>query len=108
MNERIEQTNRAAAGLTSFVEWGGPTWADQVQRGLDWLGDVDGLRVLEIGTRYGGMATLLARRGARVTALDITSETFEVARETSERHGVGTRISYEVYSGEATRPSDGV
>ena len=87
-------------GLTPFVEWGGRAWADQVQRGLDWLGDVNGLRILEIGTRYGGMATLLALRGARVTAFDITSEAFEVARETSDRHGVGARVSYEVYSGD--------
>lgn len=88
------------AGVAPFVEWGGPVWSGQVQRGLDWLADVTGLRILEIGTRYGGMATQFALRGASVTALDISSEAFEAARESSERHGVGAHVTYEVYSGD--------
>ncbi len=51
---------------------GGRTWDEQVTAGLDWLGDIDGLRILDIGTRHGGMAILLATRGGLVTGLDIT------------------------------------
>ena len=89
-----------ATALDTFVEWGGPVWADQVRRGMDWLGDVAGLRVLEIGARSGGMATLMALRGAEVTALDITSGAFGAARELSEQHGVGGKVSFAVYSGD--------
>ena len=102
--------NRAATadqGVEPFVEWGGPVWADQVQHGLDWLGALRGLRILEIGTRFGGMATLFALRGADVTALDINADAFEVARATSRRHGVEGRVRYEVYSGDPQDLPDG-
>ena len=97
----------AAQGLNPFVEWGGPVWAGQVQHGVDWLGDLRGLRILEIGTRFGGMATLFALRGGEVTALDINADAFEVARETSLRNGVGDRVKYEVYSGDPHDLPDG-
>lgn len=86
-----------------FIEWGGHAWEEQVEAGLDWLGDVDGLRILEIGTRHGGMATLFATRGALVTALDISDETFDAARARTAALGVSDRVDFRTYSG---RPAD--
>jgi SAM-dependent methyltransferase len=82
-----------------FVDWGGPTWKDQVGRGISWLGDLEGLRILELGTRYGGMATYFALRGARVTALDVTIETVPLALQRAEASGVAGRIDFLTYSG---------
>jgi SAM-dependent methyltransferase len=87
-------------GLHSFVEWGGPAWERQVEVGIAWLGDVAKLRLLEIGTRHGGMATYFAKRGAEVTALDITDETFEAARALARAHGVADRVDFRTYSGD--------
>ena len=85
--------------LHEYVEWGGRTWDEQVTAGLDWLGDVDGLRILDIGTRHGGMAILLATRGGLVTGLDITDETFDAARTRAAAHGVADRVKFQTYSG---------
>ena len=41
----------ASPELADFVDWGGGTWVRQVAAGLEWLGPVAGLRVLDIGTR---------------------------------------------------------
>jgi SAM-dependent methyltransferase len=92
-----------AEEVRSFVDWGGGAWAQQVAIGMRWLGDLYGLRLLEIGTRHGGMATYFAVRGAAVTALDVSDETFERARARARNHGVGDRVAFETYSG---RPQD--
>jgi SAM-dependent methyltransferase len=87
--------------LAGFVDWGGPTWLRQVAAGLEWLGPVTDLRVLDIGTRNGGMATYFAVRGALVTAIDVSDETFAVARARSRDHGVADRVDFRTYSGRA-------
>ena len=86
--------------LAPFVEWGGPVWAAQVQRGLTWVGDLTGLRVLEIGSRYGGMATRLALLGAQVTGLEVSNEPLERARATAAAYGMSDRVRFDVYSGD--------
>lgn len=91
------------AEVAPFVDWGGRAWEEQVAAGIDWLGSVDGLRVLEIGTRYGGMATWFATRGAEVTALDVSEKTFPEARARAQSFGVGDRVRFDTYSG---RPAD--
>jgi len=52
-----------------------------------------GDRVLDAGTGIGGTARLIAaERGARVTAVDLTSEYCEVARWLNDAVGLGDRI----------------
>src|SRR5262245_16984455 len=46
------------------------TW---VRPAFDRLGDVQGRRVLDYGCGHGMAAVVLARRGARVTAFDLSS-----------------------------------
>src|SRR5437667_474302 len=45
------------------------------------LGEVNGLRVLDYGCGHGMAAVVLARRGARVTAFDLSRGYLEEARE---------------------------
>ena len=48
------------------------------------LGDVDGLRVLELGTGSGRSAIALAKQGARVVAIDPNLDESEMARTAAE------------------------
>jgi len=49
------------------------------------LGDVSGLRVLDAGCGTGYLAIQLARRGARVTAIDASTEMVRVAERNARR-----------------------
>jgi SAM-dependent methyltransferase len=89
--------------FADHVEWGGPTWARQVAIGLDWLGDLHGCRVLEIGARFGGMSILFGLRGAEVVGVDTDAAALAVARERAARAHVEGRVTFEHRSG---RPDD--
>lgn len=59
------------------------------------LGDVEGREVLEYGSGWGENTILLARRGARVHALDISPELIAINRKRMEVNGItsGVRLS---------------
>ena len=63
---------------------------------LAFLGDVSGKDVLDAGCGEGYNTRLLARRGARVTGVDISQRMIELAREEEQREPLGIR--YEVAS----------
>ncbi|MDI6857264.1 MAG: methyltransferase domain-containing protein [Dehalococcoidia bacterium] len=84
-------------------------WAEQVRRGwdvcretfnnpafFDLLGDVRGKDVLDAGCGEGHNTRLLARMGARVTAIDISPRMIELARAEEAREPLSIR--YEVAS----------
>jgi magnesium-protoporphyrin O-methyltransferase len=58
---------------------------------LDQLGDVRGLRVLDAGCGTGVAAVELARRGARVTAVDISPALVDIARRRAPEADVDWR-----------------
>lgn len=51
-----------------------------------------GMRVLEIGCGWGGMAETLARRGAHVTAITLSREQYNYARERIAKAGLSDRV----------------
>jgi len=58
---------------------------------------VPGMRVLDIGCGWGGMALYLARvTGARVTGITLSSEQLAVARERAETAGLSDRVTFEL------------
>ena len=61
---------------------------------LEVLGDVDGKRVLDIACGEGSATRELARRGARVTAVDLSPAMIELATEEETREPLG--IDYHV------------
>ena len=63
---------------------------------FDMLPDVDGLSGLDIGCGEGHNTRLLAKRGARVTAIDISEVFIEHARALEEEEALG--IDYQVAS----------
>ncbi len=61
---------------------------------LERLGPPLGRRILEIGCGSGALATYLALRGARVTAVDVAAEMLEVGRRRAAVNGVSDRVSF--------------
>jgi SAM-dependent methyltransferase len=70
-----------------------PRGPDAFERSLlDALGPVEGLRVLELGCGAGDLSLELLRRGARLTALDISPASVELTRERAERVRPGSEL----------------
>lgn len=59
-----------------------------------------GKRVLEMGCGIGTDTINFARAGARVTAVDLSARSLEVARRRAEVFGVGDRIEFHAANGE--------
>jgi cyclopropane-fatty-acyl-phospholipid synthase len=62
------------------------------ERVLRQLGAKQGDSILEIGCGWGGFAEVAARRGMRVTAVTISKEQLDYARQRLERAGLADRV----------------
>ena len=65
---------------------------DKYERILTQIGAKQGDSILEIGCGWGGFAETAARRGMRVTAVTISREQLEYARERLHRAGLADRV----------------
>lgn len=65
------------------------TW---IRPALEQLGSVAGLPVLDHGCGHGMAAVVLARRGARVTGLDLSGHYLAEARQRAEANGVAVQF----------------
>jgi protein-L-isoaspartate O-methyltransferase len=84
--------------LAYFVEWRPYLWQRPVARAFEYLGDLRGRRVLEIGGRSGRMSSLMALMGAHVTMLE--RGPVDQAIEEVHRWGVEDRVRLFHTSGE--------
>ncbi len=76
--------------LMYFVEWRPYLWKRPIWNALEFVGDLRGKRVLEIGGRYGRMTSLFALRGAEVTMLDHAD--LAAAKSEVQKWGVADRV----------------
>jgi len=87
-------------------------WQQDLGRSLqitfDWLGDLRGKRVLELGCGPGDYTIMLARRGAQVTALDIAPASLEITRKRAQANRVGSAIQLAWMAAETLGFPDGV
>lgn len=71
-------------------------WRRDLGRSLrvmfEWLGDLRGKRVLELGCGPGDYTIMMARRGADVTALDIALSSLHITRQRAGASGVGGAV----------------
>ena len=85
-----------AAGFDA-ARFGGPIgqllFEDQERVLFEFLGDVNHLHVLDLGTGTGRAAMALARRGAIVTGVDASSEMLSVARRRAAEEGLSIEFS---------------
>ena len=73
----------------------------------EFLGDLEGKRVLEYGCGLGALTIVLARSGAEVTSFDLSEASIDFARARAERNGVADRIRFVVADGENLPFADG-
>lgn len=80
---RFAQRSRTMVGMSEF------------------LGDLNGKKVLEYGCGLGQLSVLLAKSGAEVHAFDISEASVEVTRKRAEVNGVVDRITVTAAAGES-------
>lgn len=87
--------------LEYFVEWGGKGWIGLIRSAFeDFLGtDLQGQRVLEIGSCYGKMSCLFALLGAEVVGIDISKEATIRAEIEARNWGVSDSTHFIHYDG---------
>lgn len=61
---------------------------------LPTMGDLQGKRVLELGTGTGGTATLLAKRGASVVGIDLLPFRLDEAKDRVRQHNVSKAVDF--------------
>jgi SAM-dependent methyltransferase len=87
--------------MVAHPDFGAYARDDPVMAGItDFLGDLRDREVLELGSGMGEMTTLLARSGARVTAVDISPGSVAMARRRARLHEVDAAIDFVVAAGE--------
>jgi len=88
--------------LPYFVEWGGRGWQTLLADALQtYVGtNLEGRRVLDIGTRYGRMACLFALLGADVVGIDVHESPLRVAQSEARRWAVEGRVEFVKYGGD--------
>ncbi len=73
----------------------------------DYVGDLRGKSVLELGCGTGETSVALARSGANVSAFDISPGSVEVARKRADMNGVADATEFVVAAGEDLPYEDG-
>ena len=88
--------------LDYFTHWGALPWQKFIDIGVGtYLGkDLSGKRLLEIGPGRGRMTSLFAILGAEVTAIEITEERINHARETIRNFEVEDKVKLVLYNGD--------
>jgi len=71
------------------------------------LGDLQGLRILEVGAGSGNLSTYVARRGASAVGVDVSEGMLRLARRRAEVNGVSDRVKLIVSAVEDLDEPDG-
>jgi SAM-dependent methyltransferase len=107
--EETVRTDISEAEVARAWDENADSWADQVRNGwdacreyynnpafLEFIGEVSSKIVLDAGCGEGYNTRILARRGAKMTGIDISTRMIELARREEKRDPAGIR--YEVAS----------
>ena len=91
------QSEFASGKISLVVPPDDVMWTRDLGRSLrvtfDWLGDVRGKRVLELGCGPGDYTVMLARRGAHVTALDLALSSLTITQHRAAANAAANRIA---------------
>jgi len=98
--ERARRFAGRGAGLSAVCSYGMPGFYNgyihlvQLLALRPWLRVPPGTRVLEVGCGVGRWSRRMARRGARVTGIDLAPHMIEEARRRAERDGVAGQCRF--------------
>jgi 2-polyprenyl-3-methyl-5-hydroxy-6-metoxy-1,4-benzoquinol methylase len=87
-------------GLAAVCSYGMPEFYNRMIHACQrlalgpWLDIEPGTRVLDVGCGVGRWSSMLARRGARVTGVDLSPTMIEQARRRADADGVGDRCRF--------------
>lgn len=79
---------------TELLLWWEDYYLPVFEYALTKMGDLEGKRILEIGTGTGGTATLLAKKGANVVGIDLLSFRLDDAKNRVIDHNVSDSVDF--------------
>lgn len=87
--------------LSYFSEWGGKKWERLLHYAFcEFIGtNLEGQQILDIGTRYGKMASFFALLGGRVTGIDVQKNCLVIAEAETRKWGVSEKVNFIAYDG---------
>jgi 2-polyprenyl-3-methyl-5-hydroxy-6-metoxy-1,4-benzoquinol methylase len=100
--DRARRFARDGTGLAAVCSYGMPEFYNRMIHACQrlalepWLDVRPNARVLDIGCGVGRWSSLLARRGAHVTGIDLSATMIDEARRRAAELGVGHRCRFEV------------
>lgn len=94
------EMEKILANLDYFTEWGGSGWKNLCRHTILHLGNLQGKTVLEVGPRFGKMATLFAILGAQVVGVETNAESLPIAENEVKKWKVQKRVSFIHYNGD--------
>lgn len=97
----------AEGGRVDFARVVGLAETADVRWALDWLGPLEGKRVLDLGGGLGAMALMLARRGAEVVVADLSAPRLAAARRALAPFPESRRIRFAACVAESLPFADG-
>ncbi len=84
------------------AEWRPWLWRPALERTLAPVPAWSDLRVCELGSRSGRLATYLAQQGAHVTGFELKGVDLEPARALVAAHGLSERVEFRQYDGDTS------
>jgi 2-polyprenyl-3-methyl-5-hydroxy-6-metoxy-1,4-benzoquinol methylase len=74
--------------ISRFCDGGRSWWGDARREALEAVGDVKGLRILDYGCGFGGLALYLSGQGAHAWGFDLSRPAVEAANQAAQRYGL--------------------
>ena len=87
-------TSRSDSVETGLLLWWEDFYLPVFEYVLPKMGNLEGKKVLELGTGTGGTATLLAKRGASVVGIDLLPFRLAEAQARAAEHNVAEFVAY--------------
>jgi len=94
------EKDEVLANLNYFTQWGGRAWAHLCRHAIQYLDDLHGKTLLEIGPHYGRMSVCFALLGAKVIGIETSAADLKEAEAEARRWGVEANVSFVHYDGD--------
>src|SRR5437762_9650254 len=94
------EKDEVLANLNYFTQWGGRAWANLCRHAIQYLDDLHGKTLLEIGPHYGRMSVCFALLGAKVIGIETSAASLKEAEAEARRWRIEENVSFFHYDGD--------